>query len=100
MKLLLDTHIFLWFMNGSSELPVKMIKIIPFDFSEIQRFAENNKFEILPISFDDTKVVRDLAFHHRDPFDRIIIAQSITNKLTIITADNNFRKYESEVLWK
>ncbi|NUN08349.1 MAG: type II toxin-antitoxin system VapC family toxin [Ignavibacteriaceae bacterium] len=114
-------------MNGSSELPEKLIKIIAdmgsqcflsiasiweiavklslgkleitIDFSEIQRFAENNKIEILPISFEDTRVVRDLAFHHRDPFDRIIIAQSITNKLTIITADRNFRKYETEILW-
>ncbi len=70
------------------------------EFSELQYFAEKNKIQFLPISFEDIKTVRTLEFHHRDPFDRIIIAQGIANNLPIVTADSNFRKYSAEILWK
>jgi len=43
--------------------------------------------------------VSDLPAHHRDPFDRILIAQAQTESLTILTADPAFRAYEVEIFW-
>lgn len=54
---------------------------------------------MLPITFQDTLVLSSLPFHHRDPFDRLIIAQSLNNKFTIISKDQYFQNYKVEVIW-
>ena len=51
------------------------------------------------ISFDHLKRLRTLALHHRDPFDRLIIAQGIDEQLTIVTSDPLFEQYGVPVLW-
>ncbi|WP_369411689.1 PIN domain-containing protein [Longitalea arenae] len=48
---------------------------------------------VLPIAFDHIHTLRNLDFHHRDPFDRLIIAQAIKENLTILRRDSNFFKY-------
>jgi PIN domain nuclease of toxin-antitoxin system len=58
---------------------------------------EENGFEVLPITFEDTLTLSTLPFHHRDPFDKIIIAQGITNRLTIISKDKSFALYKAPV---
>ena len=55
--------------------------------------------KLLPIAFDHTLLVTQLEFHHRDPFDRILIAQAITEEMTIISIDENFNHYQVEVIW-
>jgi len=127
MNLLLDTHAFLWYITGDKQLPKKIVETIDDDTNRcfisiasiweiaiklsldkleikggldtIEDFLEHNDFEILPIDFDDTKTLLKLEFIHRDPFDRMIIAQSLTSKLKLITKDSYFRKYNVDILW-
>jgi PIN domain nuclease of toxin-antitoxin system len=124
---LLDTHTLIWFINGDTELSKKARELIEADnsinfisiaslweiaikvslgklqlntsFEEINRQIEINGFQWLPITFDHTLILSKLPFHHRDPFDRMIIAQSIANNLTIISRDSNFKNYEINVFW-
>src|SRR3972149_9692887 len=98
MNLLLDTHVFLWYITCDEQLPEKIIKTIndksnrcfvsiasiweiviklsidkleiKGGFKTIEDFLENNDFEILPIDLGDTKTLLKLQFFHRDPFDR------------------------------
>ncbi|WP_412466406.1 type II toxin-antitoxin system VapC family toxin [Pedobacter sp. KLB.chiD] len=127
MQLLLDTHTFIWFINGDSSLPKKIIDEIKnlknecfismasiweiaikcklnklflnADFDKILDFLDQNQIEILPISFNHLIKLNELDFHHRDPFDRILIAQGISENLTILTKDQNFSFYETKMYW-
>jgi len=127
MKILLDTHTFLWFLAGASELSKaarahienpeteKYISIACFweiaiknslgkltldvPFIELKTEAIKNNFKILPISFEDTLQLNSLPFHHRDPFDRIIISQAKENNLTLLSCDSNFGQYDINLLW-
>lgn len=125
MANLLDTHTVIWFLTGDSSLSSKAknqieteinyisiasiweiaVKIslgklvLNTPFQELASQLQQNHFSILPITFEDTLIVSTLPFHHRDPFDRIIIAQAITNKLQLITKDEHFNKYEIEIVW-
>jgi PIN domain nuclease of toxin-antitoxin system len=56
-------------------------------------------FELLPITIEHAWRVRDLPNHHRDPFDRLLIAQAQTESLPIITADAAFADYDLTVVW-
>jgi PIN domain nuclease of toxin-antitoxin system len=124
---LLDTHTLIWYINGDHELSEKArtaieaegtinfvsiaslweiaIKIslgkleLKTPFHQIGRQIEENGFELLPIIFEDTLTVCSLPFHHRDPFGRIILAQSLTNGLTIISKDKNLELYKATILW-
>ena len=48
---------------------------------------------------DELELYEDLPFHHRDPFDRMLITQAKTKNLTIITKDKSFKKYDVNILW-
>ena len=124
---LLDTHTFLWFLAGNSELSktarhkieeensMNFISIASIweiaikvslgklelnkPFHHILDELGKNGFEILPITFEDTLFVSNLPFQHRDPFDRIIIAQAFTNKLTLISKDSQFANYPIKLIW-
>lgn len=125
---LLDTHTLIWFIDGSSLLSEKAKKEIEDDnafnfvsiaslweiaikvslgkielktsFNQINNKLIENGFEILPVTFEDTLVISSLPFHHRDPSDRIIIAQAMTNKMTIISKDGQFSSYGAKVIWQ
>jgi PIN domain nuclease of toxin-antitoxin system len=56
-------------------------------------------FEWLPIRAEHAWRVRDLPDHHRDPFDRVLVAQALIERLPIITADPHFGEYGVEVRW-
>lgn len=127
MNYLLDTHALIWFLNGDKNLSSKArksiesagassfvsvvslweiaIKIslkrldVKASFEQIGEEILKNNFQILPISFQDTLVLSSLPFHHRDPFDRLLIAQGMNNNLTIISKDQYFTNYEVIVLW-
>jgi PIN domain nuclease of toxin-antitoxin system len=68
-------------------------------FSNLANLVAENGFEILPITFEHTLKVAELDFIHSDPFDRIIIAQSIVDNLIIISKDGNIKKYPVELIW-
>ncbi|MBI4545770.1 MAG: type II toxin-antitoxin system VapC family toxin [Gemmatimonadetes bacterium] len=123
MKLLLDTHAFLWWSEGSPRLRAearraiagaeivvvsaasaweaaiktalgKLSIRIPFE-----QAVEINAFKELPIAFAHVAGVTGLAPHHRDPFDRMLIAQAFAEGLTIVTHDRRFEPYGVPVLW-
>lgn len=60
----------------------------------IPQQVQLNCMEILPISMAHLAVVTTLPFHHRDPFDRLLIAQSMVEKVSIVSADEIFDSYE------
>lgn len=127
MNVLLDTHALLWFLNGSKELSAKARKTIETEdkrkfvsiasiweiaikislgklnfepgLANLDALIFENGFEILPITIEHTLVVSSLEFIHRDPFDRILIAQAHFEKCTILTRDENISKYEVKVIW-
>lgn len=127
MNLLLDTHTFIWFIEGDKNLSkrakekildpsnIKFVSIasiweiavkislgklkINRPFEAILTQIEDSGFEILPIAFEHTLVVSRLDFFHRDPFDRIIIAQALAENMTIISRDKNFENYGVNILW-
>jgi len=58
-----------------------------------------NRIEILPIKLDHVLRIENLEAYHHDPFDRILIAQSIEEKLPLITADPLFGRYPVDLIW-
>ena len=124
---LLDTHTLIWYINGDAELSGNARAAIEADntinfvsiaslwemaikislgklelktpFNQIARQIEENGFEVLPITFEDILTLSTLPFHHRDPFDRIIIVQSFNSILTLIFRDKNFDHYKAKVIW-
>lgn len=128
MNLLLDTHTFIWYLEGSSELSetsrdlienpdnTNFISIASFGeiaiklsiggklelakpFEKLNQFAWENNITVLPIRFPHTALVRTLPFYHKDPFDRIIIAQSIVEEMSILSRDSHFDAYSVHRVW-
>jgi PIN domain nuclease of toxin-antitoxin system len=127
MKAILDTHAFLWGISGDRRMSQKardlfvgpsdlflsiasiweiLIKVQlrklslpePTGPYVIEKLADN-RIETLPIELDHLLAFEGLALHHRDPFDRMLIAQALQENLPIITADRHFSRYSVEVVW-
>lgn len=127
MKILLDTHTFLWFINDSPELSSSAADLLESDVDLLlstaslweiaikvslnkltlpdsyeqfipQQITLNN-IEILTITFEHLTVVSRLPFHHRDPFDRLLIAQSMSENLQIVSVDTQFDRYGVSRKW-
>jgi PIN domain nuclease of toxin-antitoxin system len=126
-RLLLDTHTVIWFFDGNNliskiakkeildtqnekfisiasvwEVAIK-ISLGKFSFdggiNEFVRLIKRNGFCILPVEVSHIYELETLPFHHRDPFDRIIIAAAIAEKLEILSADRNFGLYGVRLIW-
>jgi len=69
------------------------------DFDKLNSLIWENSFELLPIKFEHSKELINLPFHHKDPFDRMIISQAIVEKMPIISKDDNFKNYEIKQIW-
>jgi PIN domain nuclease of toxin-antitoxin system len=121
MKYLIDTHTFLWFNEGSPELSQTAKSLIEDKENEIfisiaslweisiktalgkldikgpyETVIDDvvgSEMELLPINFGHTVVQNKLPFHHRDPFDRIIVSQSILEEMDLISCDEVFDNY-------
>ncbi len=61
--------------------------------------VQDSGFEKLPITFSHTDGVAALPLHHRDPFDRMLIAQAISESLTLVTHDRQLEAYDLQILW-
>ncbi|MEA1951353.1 MAG: type II toxin-antitoxin system VapC family toxin, partial [Planctomycetota bacterium] len=73
---------------------------LPIPFSEfIHQAVHGNGFLILPIEPSHTAILTDLPFHHRDPFDRLIVAQSIAEKMQLISVDKALDEYPITRRW-
>ncbi|MBI4886897.1 MAG: type II toxin-antitoxin system VapC family toxin [Acidobacteria bacterium] len=127
MGVLLDTHAFLWWFQDDRRLSQPAREAIA-DATEgflsiascweiaikvsrrkltlakpIERVVPEqlglNGFQLLPVDLDDVARVAALPFHHRDPFDRVLAAQALSDELTIVSADPIFRKYGVRRVW-
>jgi PIN domain nuclease of toxin-antitoxin system len=65
----------------------------------IPQQIEENDIELLPIAHNHLNKIIDLPFHHRDPFDRLIIAQAMTEGIPIISPDAAFSQYPIKLIW-
>ncbi|ACC82575.1 type II toxin-antitoxin system VapC family toxin [Nostoc punctiforme UO1] len=126
MRQLLDTHIFIWFVMGDPRISVSIrsqiennenlvslasvwemaikhsIGKLNFDlaFDEfIEQQIIRNGIELLPITINHITVVAALPLHHRDPFDRILIAQALVENIPILSADKIFDLYPIRRIW-
>jgi PIN domain nuclease of toxin-antitoxin system len=67
--------------------------------SFLSREITGNNFELLPISLDHGTAVETLPLHHRDPFDRLLVAQALVDSLPLVSADAPFDLYPVTRLW-
>jgi PIN domain nuclease of toxin-antitoxin system len=65
----------------------------------VPQFMREQGLRPLPISLGHTLAVASLPLHHRDPFDRLLIAQALEEKMAILTADRAFEKYGVDMVW-
>jgi PIN domain nuclease of toxin-antitoxin system len=128
MKLLLDTHSFLWFIDGNPRLSATARQLIEDPGNErlvsiaslwemailislgrltiAEPFAtlmadqlQRNSMQVLDINVAHTAQVASLPFHHRDPFDRMLIAQALVEAIPIVGVDSAFDAYSITRLW-
>ena len=123
MKIIIDTHIFLWALSDPARISKSkrraleslantiyvssitvaeiMIKAsigkLEIDFDPVE-LARQSGFELLDFSGSDALRLSDLPFHHKDPFDRMLIAQSLTHNYPIMTDDHQIRAYACQVI--
>lgn len=65
----------------------------------LPRVISDNKFHVLNIELAHVTLVETLQMHHRDPFDRLLIAQALREKLSIVSADTRFDSYAVDRIW-
>ena len=128
MAILLDTHTFLWLQTEPEKVSEKVLDAY-FDINNnvflsmasvwemqikyqlgkleldlplrtiIQEQCKNNGLQILPIETSHIFALADLPFHHKDPFDRIILIQSKLENLKLASLDTVFHQYAVELFW-
>ena len=119
--LLMDTHVFLWFVNGDTKLSKEMLQVIeteekvwvsvisfwelaiksslgkltlPCPVSQLMEDCAKMNLSILPIKAQHLEQLEHLPWIHRDPFDRLLICQAQAEGLKLATVDENIRQYE------
>ncbi len=128
MDLLLDTHVFIWYFQGSDKIEPKILELLEdpenilhlsiaslweiaiktglgklsldISFGELQSILERLSIEILSITFADTEHYQTLPLHHRDPFDRILVSQATRHNLNLVSADTAFDAYPIRRVWE
>ena len=127
MKLLLDTHIFLWYISGDHHLPKDLKDIIQDPMNEVSLSVvslwesivkyslgklllpmspekylplQRERHGISSLSLDEAEIINlsDLPSFHRDPFDRMLICQAIEHNMTIVTMDAAIAQYPIKIL--
>jgi PIN domain nuclease of toxin-antitoxin system len=128
MSMLLDTNVFIWLNDSPQQIPQQIITLLADPDNDLffslvsvwemqikiqlgklnlqdslpeilmAQQSENN-LQILPIQLDHIWALEGLPNHHRDPFDRLLIAQAIVTKMPIISADSMFDQYPVQRLW-
>jgi PIN domain nuclease of toxin-antitoxin system len=126
MKVLIDTHVLLWGLQDEPKLSDRVRTLLPKaevwisvaslweiiakvqvgklklptpvrDYITLK--LRENGVSVLPLTFDHVRRLEELPLHHRDPFDRILIAQSLEENLPLITADSLFKNYAVRLIW-
>jgi PIN domain nuclease of toxin-antitoxin system len=128
MNLLLDTQAFLWWATARDKLSsaaltacqdhanmliVSVVSVWEIQIklqlgkltiaSSLERLVENqvqvNRMQVLPVLLPHVHGVATLPSHHKDPFDRLLIAQAVVESLTLVSADRNFSLYPVTLVW-
>jgi PIN domain nuclease of toxin-antitoxin system len=126
VKVLIDTHVFLWGLQDESKLSRRVRVLLPaadvwisvaslweiIAKVQVRKLAlpkpvgeyltaklTANGVSVLSLNFAHVKRLEDLPLHHRDPFDRILIAQSLEEKVPLVTVDPAFERYPVELIW-
>jgi PIN domain nuclease of toxin-antitoxin system len=127
MKLLLDTHAFIWWDSDPSQLSARALAAIRdpanevwlsvasvwemvikaqlgkltlrIPLAEIVRQQQANGLQVLPVALSHTLAVESLPPIHKDPFDRVLIAQANVEGAELVSADHVVRQYPVHVLW-
>lgn len=123
MNIIIDTHIFLWALSSPDKInpekrkqiesatntiyvsSISIVELIikssigklPLDFDPVSA-AEESGFEILDYSGNDAMALKNIPLHHKDPFDRMLIAQSKSRSYPIMTEDSKFSLYDCELI--
>lgn len=123
MKIIIDTHIFLWAISEPEKLNKKykqaletlsntiyvssisitelMIKSsigkIEINFNPIE-VAQESGFELLDFSSEDALLLKSMPFHHKDSFDRMLISQAINRKFRLMSDDSKFEDYDCRLV--
>jgi PIN domain nuclease of toxin-antitoxin system len=123
MKILLDTHIFLWMLTSPERLnekrryeletPANEVFLSAMSIAELMikhtigrihvefdplEMAKQMRIEILSFSGDHAMMLGKMPLHHKDPFDRMIIAQAIVNRLPLMSDDPKFPAYNCKII--
>ena len=127
MKLLLDTHIFIWWVDEPEKLSTAAISALEDEANElllsvasvwemqikvqlgklklslplkelVKNQQDTNDLQVSPVALTHVLTLDSLPFHHKDPFDRLLMAQAIAEGLTIVTADSQFSAYPVKLL--
>lgn len=128
MRLLLDTHAFLWFITDDPQLsaaaktliadPANEVLVSPASYWEIAikvrlgkyplsvpyltfitQGIDRNDFKILPIEPRHTDLLTTMPLHHRDPFDRLLVAQALVEAIPLVSNDPTLDAYGVNRLW-
>jgi len=126
MKVLIDTHVLLWGIEDAAKVSDRVRTLLPSadvwisvaSLWEIMTKVQIGKLilptpvgdylavklrmngvSVLPLTFAHVRQLEGLPLHHRDPFDRILIAQSLEENLPLVTADQQFEKYAVKLIW-
>jgi PIN domain nuclease of toxin-antitoxin system len=59
---------------------------------------DQRRFDLLPVLFRHTEPIEAMPYHHRDPFDRMLVAQAVVDNLTIVTADRKLTEYQVSLM--
>ena len=123
LKIIIDTHIFLWALSEPEKLDAQkkqalqalyntiyvssvsiaemMIKAsigkLNVNFDPVE-MTEKMGFELLDFTAKDALLLKEMPLHHKDPFDRMLIAQSITNNFVIMSDDQKFIPYDCKLI--
>ena len=128
MKYLLDTHVMLWYFLDSERLPRSISDIIDYQennivissislleitikesknklhlgmsLDELYYRAINRRFSLIQIEIEHLLMYRNLPYIHKDPYDRMLIATSICEKMSLITSDKDIQLYDFDWVWE
>jgi len=128
MKLLLDTHVFIWWDSEPAKLSKKALALcsdpgntlllsvasawemqikmqlgkmkLAFPLQDIIREQQkDNGVQVIPVELEHVLALQSLPSHHKDPFDRLLIAQARAESAVLVTKDKTFSKYQIDLAW-
>jgi PIN domain nuclease of toxin-antitoxin system len=126
MRVLIDTHVLLWGLQNEEKLSRRVRILLPaadiwISVASIWEIIAKvqigklalpkpvgdyltskltaNGVSVLALTLDHVKRLEELPLHHRDPFDRILVAQSLAESMPLVTADPQLEKYSIELIW-